>query len=114
MFIWVTKQIVISILFIILIHYLYNYFKTNLTVPKVKDLVNEPKNEYNAIFKDLQNITRKEIEEKKQKSKEEQMKEELEAYLDDINQTSNKNIEVQNPTFYNLDNSFSGSKFQPI
>lgn len=113
MFLWITKQISISILFIILIHYLYNYFKTNLTIPKVKDLVNEPKNEYNTIFKDLQKISRKENEERQQKNKEDSMKAELEAYLDDINENENEK-QIQKPSFYDLDNSFGGSKFEPI
>lgn len=114
MFLWISKQIIISILFIILIHYLYNYFKTNLTIPKIKDLVNEPKNEYNTIFKDLQNISKRELEEKKQKTKEEIMKAELEAYLDDINEKDNSNTNNNTPSFYDLDNSYSGSKFEPI
>ena len=37
---WTLKWIVVSLILIFLIHYLYLFFKTNLTVPKVKDLVN--------------------------------------------------------------------------
>ena len=33
---------VISLVIIILVHYLFVFFKTNLTVPKIKDLVNRP------------------------------------------------------------------------
>ena len=49
MFFWILKQIVISLILILLIHYLYFFFKKNLTEPKVKDLVNGPKQEYREI-----------------------------------------------------------------
>ena len=39
---WTLKWIVVSLILIFLIHYLYLFFKTNLTVPKVKDLVKSP------------------------------------------------------------------------
>jgi len=46
---------IISIILIFLVHYLFNFFKSTLTVPKIKDLVNVPnqkyKNMYNIISK---------------------------------------------------------------
>ena len=54
MFFWILKQIVISLVLILLIHYLYFFFKTNLTEPKVKDLVNKPKKEYQEIYKTIE------------------------------------------------------------
>lgn len=41
----------ISLCLIAVVHYLYVFFKTTLTVPKVKDLVNRPQKQYDAIFK---------------------------------------------------------------
>ena len=51
MFAWTLKHIILSTLFIWLIHKIYNYFKLQLTVPKVKDLVNKPIYEYENMFK---------------------------------------------------------------
>jgi len=44
---------IISFILIILIHYLYNFFKNNLTIPKVKDLVNKPQQQYETIFNSI-------------------------------------------------------------
>ena len=54
MFLGIVKQIGLSIIFICLIHYLYIFFKQNLTVPKIKDLVNRPKQKYKDIYKSLE------------------------------------------------------------
>ena len=50
MFFLTVKTIFISLLLIALIHYLYGFFKNTLTVPKVKDLVNNPAKRYNDMF----------------------------------------------------------------
>jgi hypothetical protein len=47
---WTIKTIIISIIFIFLIHHLIEFFKNTLTVPKVKDLVNVPTQKYEHIF----------------------------------------------------------------
>lgn len=43
--------IIISIVIISLLHYLYSYFINILTIPKIKDLVNKPREEYKNIEK---------------------------------------------------------------
>ena len=52
---WIIKVTIFSLLLIFLIHYLYSFFKTTLTAPKLKDLVNKPQAKYNTIYKSLQN-----------------------------------------------------------
>jgi hypothetical protein len=47
---WVLKISIISIIFIFLVHHLLCFFKTTLTVPKMKDLVNSPAKKYQDIF----------------------------------------------------------------
>ena len=47
------KTAFISLISIILIHYLYVFFKTNLTVPKIKDLVERPEKKYKEIYASL-------------------------------------------------------------
>ena len=50
---WVVQVTVISLCFIAVVHYLYIFFKTTLTVPKVKDLVNRPQQQYEELFKGI-------------------------------------------------------------
>ena len=52
---WIIKVTIFSLLLIFLIHYLYSFFKTTLTAPKLKDLVNKPQAKYNTIYNSLQN-----------------------------------------------------------
>ena len=52
---WIFQVTVISLCFIAVIHYLYIFFKTTLTVPKVKDLVNRPQQQYEELFKGITN-----------------------------------------------------------
>jgi len=47
---WIFQMSVISLILIILVHYLFTFFKTNLTIPKVKDLVNKPQEQYELLF----------------------------------------------------------------
>jgi hypothetical protein len=42
--------IFISLLLIVLVHYLYSFFKNTLTIPKMRDLVNKPIERYNEIY----------------------------------------------------------------
>ena len=51
---WTLQWIIISLVLIMLIHYLYSFFKNTLTVPKVKDLVNKPAERYNEILGNIQ------------------------------------------------------------
>ena len=50
---WLIKTILTSLTLIGISHYLYIYFKNNLTQPKLKDLVNDPKQHYEKIFKTI-------------------------------------------------------------
>ena len=56
---WAIQITIISIVLIFLVHHLINFFKSTLTVPKIKDLVNMPtqkyENMYNIINKQSEN-----------------------------------------------------------
>ena len=54
MFIWTLQAIIISVIFIFLVHNLFGFFKNTLTVPKIKDLVNLPSQNYENMFNVLQ------------------------------------------------------------
>jgi hypothetical protein len=47
---WVFQITIISIVLIFLVHHLINFFKSTLTVPKIKDLVNSPTKKYEQIY----------------------------------------------------------------
>lgn len=52
---WTVQWTVISLVLIILVHYLYSFFIDTLTVPKVKDLIHNPTERYNQIVTDSAN-----------------------------------------------------------
>lgn len=47
---WIIQISLISIILIFLVHHLIGFFKTTLTVPKIKDLVNSPSQKYQHMF----------------------------------------------------------------
>ncbi len=54
MWYWIIQVSILSLIFIFLLHYLYSFFVSTLTVPKVKDLVTLPQEKYNEMFHSLQ------------------------------------------------------------
>ena len=85
MLFWIIRQIIISFIFIFTAHFIYNYFKKNLTVPKIKDLIKKPVKQYENIYQ---------TQEKKSNVDKETMKTELKDYLKGLSATKNdKKIE---------------------
>ena len=116
MIIWVMKWVVISLILIILLHYLYIFFKDTLTTPKIKDLVNKPNEKYKDIFKNCnsKNMENKEgnmenkegnMENKKgnMENKKGNMENELNDFFNEIND-DNKNDDNKNDDNKNDDN----------
>ena len=57
MLLWSIQITIASIIFIFIVHYLINFFKSVLTVPKIKDLVNTPNKKYESMYNTIsQNI----------------------------------------------------------
>lgn len=54
---WVIQITIISIILIILVHHLINFFKSTLTVPKIKDLVNTSTQKYENMYNVIQQKT---------------------------------------------------------
>jgi hypothetical protein len=54
---WIIQISIISIIFIFLVHHLFGFFKSTLTVPKIKDLVNSPSQKYQNIFETISKNT---------------------------------------------------------
>ena len=90
---WIIQVTIISLLLIFLLHYLYSFFKTTLTSPKLKDLVNKPQEKYNTIYNSLKSagdggllnvgddVT----------TNSSSMKDELKKYLKELNFSDNNN-----------------------
>ena len=72
----VTKTSIISLILIVLVHHLYIFLKTNLTMPKIKDLVDKPVLRYEEIYNTI-----------KQKPSSTNMKNELKQYLQTLAKT---------------------------
>jgi hypothetical protein len=54
MWYWIFKVSILSLVFIFLLHYLYSFFISTLTIPKVKDLVTLPQQKYDELFHSLE------------------------------------------------------------
>ena len=52
---WIIQITIISVILIFLVHHLIIFFKTTLTVPKIKDLVNSPNHEYKNMYEIIKN-----------------------------------------------------------
>jgi hypothetical protein len=50
---WVIQITVISVVLIFLVHHLIHFFKSTLTVPKIKDLVNRPAQQYENMLRTI-------------------------------------------------------------
>ena len=102
MIFYLFQNTFLSIIFIVVVHSIYKYFKNNLTIPKTKDLVNKPSIEYDKIRKELSESNEKKQNEKTQENS---MKLELQNYLKELS-SDNKNNEPMSGGF---ENNFSPS-----
>lgn len=90
---WTMQWVVISLVLIMLIHYLYAFFKNTLTVPKIKDLVNKPNERYNEILETLKlNKNTEIVTETVSKT---EMQQELRSFLKDIKKSPNNTEKKQ-------------------
>lgn len=54
---WILQTTIISFILIFLVHHLIEFFKSTLTVPKLKDLVNTPAQKYKNMYDVINNST---------------------------------------------------------
>jgi hypothetical protein len=57
MLFWIIQSTVVSVIFIFLIHTLYEYFKQMYSTPKIKDLVNRPQQDYKEMLSHVRPVT---------------------------------------------------------
>ena len=90
MLLWILQQIIISVVLIVTVHYIYIFFKNNLTVPKTKDLVKKPTQQYQKIYNSIN----------KSKLENKSMKNELKNFIQGLNKKKqNKTIESVGGTY---------------
>jgi hypothetical protein len=97
MFLWTIKTIILSLVFIFLVHHLISFFKSTLTVPKIKDLVNIPREKYDTIYQTLSssnNIDNKYNSNKYNSS----MKEEMTSMKSDLKNYLKEQMEMKTTT----------------
>jgi hypothetical protein len=120
MFYDITLWIITSLILIILIHYLFNFFKDTLTTPKVKDLVEQPLMRYKNIEKITNDIEPQDIigttkideivdEKITTNSNENDMKNELKNFFNELKEQNSINT-VNN----NFGNSFDQKLYSEI
>ena len=100
MIFWVAKQVILSVTLIAVIHYIYTFFKNNLTIPQVKDLIHKPQQQYNEIYSKIKT--------KKQENND-SMKEELKKYLAEIQQQPTEEKEPILSVGSNFNNNFNNA-----
>lgn len=93
----IIKQIILSIILIVIVHYIYVFFKENLTQPKIKDLVNKPTKKYEQIYSSIS------INEQQSTKN---MKNELQDYLKELSNKTKKEepsslLQEQNVNLFN-------------
>jgi hypothetical protein len=119
MFYLILKWTLISLILIVLVHYLYSFFKTTLTVPKIKDLVNRPAGAYKEIYETIEKVKVNEREKLKENNEnninsvsnsviknEDNMKDELKSFL---NSLSSSDANKRNGNIDSFD--YGGSSF---
>ena len=106
MFYLILKWTIISLILIILVHYLYSFFKTTLTVPKIKDLVNRPAGAYKEIYETIEKVKSNEREKLKETNannisnsvpngiikNEDNMKDELKSFLNSLSSSDTNKV----------------------
>jgi hypothetical protein len=103
----VLKWSIISLSLIFLVHHLYNFLMNTLTVPKIKDLVNKPKEQYDDIFQTMQKGTQPQVQKKTPEVKD--MTDELSTFLKDLKKTGEN--KKNNESIVSAADQFSGNAF---
>jgi flagellar basal body-associated protein FliL len=110
---WIIQMSIISLIVIVLVHYLFIYFKKNLTTPIVKDLVNKPQKQYDALFNTMNQSTNSTFSSTKHTNNSMEisnannnsnMKSELKNYLKELSDSKKSTSDSANKGVPNLNN----------
>jgi len=96
MFLFIIKNIIISVFLIILVHFSYNYLKRTFTTPKIKDLVVKPRKQYNKIYEFIEQNKTNEVVNDVTNVNDANMENELKKYIEEINTNNTGNPDTDN------------------
>ena len=85
----IAKWTILSLVLIMLVHHLYDFFQATLTIPKTRDLVNRPAARYEEM---ISTIKKPEYPNAPKDTGREDMKGELAAFLQDLKKTSTTHL----------------------
>tara|TARA_X000000950_G_C13445252_1_gene469658 strand:+ start:245 stop:565 length:321 start_codon:yes stop_codon:yes gene_type:complete len=83
----IAKWTILSLVLIMLVHHLYDFFQGTLTIPKTRDLVNRPAARYEEMLSTIK-VKKPEFHSISKDTGHEDMKGELAAFLQDLKKTS--------------------------
>ena len=111
MVIGIVQWVIISLILIMLVHHLFSFFKNTLTVPKVKDLVNQPSQLYKEIEQTLMssennNTVKLSSANTNNNLDTKEMKDELKNFFDELSQNKSSKQEFPSSNIYS-NNMFS-------
>ena len=86
MFFWIFKWILLSFILIYLIHYLYTFLLNMFTIPKIRDLIHKPQEQYNEHLK--YNYKQQQQQQPIIINDDEQMYSELKKYVEELKITT--------------------------
>ena len=86
----IVLYVVLSLTIILGFHYLYTFLKSNLTTPKVIDLVKKPDEEYKKIYDKIQTNNPNNSETEREKRKEE-----LKKYMKELSDNSDDTVKIK-------------------
>lgn len=97
----ILQYSLISFILIILLHSLYNFFKSTLTIPKIQDMVEKPKKYYEEIYNEIEKNKLEQNEKDKNNNKSKLstidtslMKNELKNYLNGLQKKTTQGFEI--------------------
>ena len=118
MVIGIVQWVIISLILIMLVHHLFSFFKNTLTVPKVKDLVNQPSQLYKEIEQTLMSADNNDNDNNTIKLSSsntnnnldtKEMKNELKNFFDELSENKSDKQQLSNPTFSSSNSNFNFS-----
>tara|TARA_Y100000748_G_scaffold290204_1_gene276657 strand:+ start:7853 stop:8173 length:321 start_codon:yes stop_codon:yes gene_type:complete len=83
----IAKWTILSLVLIMLVHHLYDFFQGTLTIPKTRDLVNRPAARYEEMLSTIK-VKKPASRSAPKDTGREDMKGELAAFLQDLKKTS--------------------------
>ena len=97
MIFYIAKWTIFSLVLIMLVHHLYDFFQGTLTIPKTRDLVHRPLARYEEMLS-----TVKPVDKTESPARQEAMKDELAAFLKDLKKSSSSRTADPAPTGFSL------------